>query len=610
LKLKELSIYSDLIRLPLPVLVKRLYKRFFNSGKELTKPEIPEGLILSFSGSQKNLTLKPDEQSDLESLCKQYKNFEFNYLGSGWVSIRNNFSPKGFSGRVYGTFPRRGLTNESPDWNRDQRTGFQYETGTPSLELSKAFNTKGVDAKFSWEFARMHHLPQLGILGVKSRSIIEEHLKPFDKQCPFSTGIHWSSNIEVSIRLVNILVALDLTYDTDQPEKWLKKLIYEHWFFIKENLEHKEGYGTNHYLSNLMALVVSGCYIDGDNEVNKTKVWALTEFEKELGKQFFSDGGNFEYSTYYHRLSTEIALVTYAYGIRSGYQFNQQTRSLLAKAVSFIEAIIKDDGTLPNFGDNDSSRVLDLLPYVNNKEPRPEKSGYIKEIYLGINGKSKSLYQQFFNRLTAGKGKLPALKTEKKLSGKTSSNNKLPSHKSIWEIPYSRIDTSQLELAIFPETGLYIFKSDEFYLAVNLMANPKGHRYRGHSHNDKGAFELRVNNEDKVVDAGTLSYTASVEIRNQYRSTKAHPVAYAGLEQNRYLNSKLGLFHSILDTTIEILELSRKSLLCCIRYRGVVNYRKFDIYEDKLVVTDWCNKPFEVTKKYSMPVARAYGRLK
>ncbi len=620
MRTKELPIYWDLIRLPLVVFLKRLYKRFVKS-KEKPLPSLAADSwsLNSILYQPKGLACKAEERKKLETLINYYSNYEFNYLGSDWTSILNKNKPRGFQDFSYGNFPRKALSENLPDWNRDQRTGFQFDQyGKPSIELSKAFNKAGVDVKFCWEFARLHHLPQLGIANrlkadPQHQKIFTDHVQSFNQQCPYNKGIHWSSAMEVSIRLVNILVGYDLLFDNSQPKQWLLKMLFEHWWFVKENLEHKEGLGTNHYLSNLMALVVSGDYLSGP-QVKEQQYWALGEFEKELQKQFFNDGGNFEYSVYYHRLSTEIALITYAYGVRSGYKFREKTEKKLSKAVAFVEALLKDDASLPNFGDNDSGRVLDLLSQgsmnENNFEPAPGQSSFILEIYQGLSGASNTVYQWFFNQVSEGKANIskhePIPYTGKASTFSVSSL----AYTSTWVLSYPVIDLRKIKLYAFEETGLYIFKSEGFYLAVNLMANPKGHRYRGHMHNDKGSFELRVRGEDLINDAGVLSYTATTELRNHYRDTQAHPVAFVGIEQNRYLNNNLGLFHLKLDVEVKVLEIGPQYLFCYISYRDVKNYRRFDIEEDKLIVRDWCNKPFEVTQKYWVPIAEAYGRLR
>ena len=132
--------------------------------------------------------------------------------------------------------------------------------------------------------------------------------------------------------------------------------------FIISNLEidyvHKKN--GNHYLANLTGLLWIYMYFNKANKFNKLK----KIFFKEIKNQFFEDGSNYECSTTYHRLSSELV----AYGvlsIRKMNPFEEIPLNIKIRIIGMKRLLINStglDGNLTQVGDNDSGRVLKLFP--------------------------------------------------------------------------------------------------------------------------------------------------------------------------------------------------------------------------------------------------------
>jgi hypothetical protein len=84
----------------------------------------------------------------------------------------------------------------------------------------------------------------------------------------------------------------------------------------------------------------------------------------------------------------------------------------------------------------------------------------------------------------------------------------------------------------FPEAGTYVMRERDLYLLFN--ASGVGARGRGsHGHNDALSLEVSACNVSFIVDPGTYVYTADLEERNLFRSTRYHStVEVDGEEQN------------------------------------------------------------------------------
>jgi hypothetical protein len=97
-----------------------------------------------------------------------------------------------------------------------------------------------------------------------------------------------------------------------------------------------------------------------------------------------------------------------------------------------------------------------------------------------------------------------------------------------------------LSLRVFPDFGVYVYRSNRLYLAVRC--GPNGQKGNGgHAHNDQLSLVLWVDGEEWISDPGTYLYTPLPSRRNEYRSVRAHfaPQAADGREPGRL---DLGLF--------------------------------------------------------------------
>ena len=80
--------------------------------------------------------------------------------------------------------------------------------------------------------------------------------------------------------------------------------------YIYNNLEYygEKSPTENHYLSNIVGLIYIGVNFP---EFKKSDIWlyfGIQEIIKEMGKQVYDDGGNYEASSGYHRLVGELFL--------------------------------------------------------------------------------------------------------------------------------------------------------------------------------------------------------------------------------------------------------------------------------------------------------------
>lgn len=264
-------------------------------------------------------------------------------------------------------------------------------------------------------------------------------------------------------------------------------------------------------MANLTGLVFVGLLLAGTApQGNKWLEQGISGIESEIQYQVNSDGGSFEGSLSYHRLTTEMILFSAVILRQNGYAFSEQTRVRLEKMCDFIQSYTKPNGKAPLIGDADDGRLLTLGTYCY-EDKRDHRH------LLGTAG-------VFFDRMDFFRSAGSELTEMKWLYG-----SDRPSGHGVARQSY----------AAYPETGIYIYTDEEVYLIVRC--GPVGTKGRGgHDHNDQLSFELNIRGADIVVDPGTFVYTASREERQHFRSISAHNVPqYAHYEQNTLRNETL-----------------------------------------------------------------------
>ncbi|MBF0290439.1 MAG: alginate lyase family protein [SAR324 cluster bacterium] len=558
------------------------------------------------------------------------------------------------------------------DWHLDFKSGYRWEERTWYLDIRYA-QKPGVDIKVPWELARMQHLPMLSwayVLanhGVDGFASPEKYIQEFRNQIldfiatnPPRFGVNWACTMDVGIRAANWLIGYDLfrafgvTFDSEFL-KIFQRSIHEHGQHCLKNLEYSPKFRTNHYLSDIAGLLFVAAYLPSTPEIDGWLAFAIQELLSEMEYQFHPDGSNFEASTSYHRLSTEIMLYCSAicftfpkakkdnlfqsrlvnlprlkpnheqeYNPSSSEFFPPWFWERLEKAAEFTMLITKPTGEIPQIGDNDSGRFLKTWPAYTKKTMEQALHMYqdltsfsippSEQIYWDENsldhthltgfagivfGRSDflatlkeetpelSLAKLWFQHRTVssyhsrsdsvnaqknyplkspllfkgGQGDFKKTRMDNSAipiaSGKTvQSDHSLEEWIHLLSTQYSNplVSTFQppettprltrkLHTIVFPDFGLYLYRSPRLYLAVRCGSVGQ-YGNGGHAHNDQLSIELNIDGQDLIKDPGTYLYTPLPEQRNIFRSTSAHfTLKMEGKEQNNWLPGKIGLFH-------------------------------------------------------------------
>lgn len=508
-----------------------------------------KGFIISkLSAAEKNKIIKTADE-----VCKH----KFDLLGSGTVKISYSLKPKSVFKSRYnmnisskeirelkekiagkaGSFFKgseadgpvyRDFDYEPIDWHVDFRSGYRWDKNTWYGKF-KYGGDVGVEVKNPWELSRFHHFTILGqaywITGNEKYSLefLFQTVDWITSNLPYF-GINWRSILDVALRVSNWIVGLSFFKRSKYINKnfllFLLKSIYIHGEHIADNLEY-HSITSNHYISNISGLFFIGEVL-GDFAIGKRwSSFAVSELKKEIDKQIYNDGVDFESSTCYHRFILELLFYPVLFGVKKSKDFNKKNYTETAKSIfgedfisklfkmfEFVLFILKPDGRLPQIGDNDNGQlfnfgkrgVLDmryLLTYgavfFKEKRFKVEEYGFTREA-LWIFGKNGQ-----------------------KVWDKTEYNH-----------------LSDIKSSSFSCAGLYVMRKNSDYLVACCSQNGQNGN-GGHAHNDKLGFELSIDKRDIIVDPGSYLYTSLPEWRNKFRSTSFHnTVMIDSQEQNRF----------------------------------------------------------------------------
>ena len=432
------------------------------------------------------------------------------------------------------------------NWHRDFESGYRWNPKKYYKAIRIPYGK--ADIKTPWELSRFQHLSLLGeaywLTNEKKyvREFVNQIGDWIDNNKP-KLGVNWCSTMDVAIRACNWILGYCFFRDSkviDQQFllKFLKSL-FQHGCHITKNLEKSEALTCNHYLSCIVGLVYLGVLIPEFNEAKKWREFGIKELIKEMEKQVYPDGVDFEASTCYHRLALELFFYATFLVIINDQDFKEDNfigvgnkifgkeyLRRLYKMFEFLLYALKPNGRMPQIGDNDNGRlhifakreVLDMrylltLGAIFFKEPKfkVKEFGFCEEALWVFGDKGYEIWQGL----------------EENCLGNIGSQ-------------------------AFPDAGWYIMRSDKNYMIISC--GPNGQKGNGgHCHNDKLSFELCIDGEDIVVDPGTYVYTPNPEWRNKFRSTACHnTVMVDDKEQNRF--GEKNLFQVKNDVTTKCLK--------------------------------------------------------
>ncbi|MDH5394628.1 MAG: alginate lyase family protein, partial [Gammaproteobacteria bacterium] len=253
------------------------------------------------------------------------------------------------------------------NWNYDHSAG----KPTPMLFWKKVdyrdFRQSG-DCKQVWEPNRHHHLVVLGRAyratgDIRYAEEIMAQLESWLDQNPFGYGMNWRSPLELGVRIINWVWALDLIKDAGLMKGPLKhrlfNAIYLHcWENVRKFSQGSSA--NNHLIGEVAGVFVAASYF---KELPNMQDWARQSqqiLEEQLFAQTFSDGCTREHALGYEFFVIQFYLVCGLVGKWTNQNYSDAYWARLEKMFEFVALLDEGGEDLPMFGDRDNGYVLDL----------------------------------------------------------------------------------------------------------------------------------------------------------------------------------------------------------------------------------------------------------
>lgn len=494
-----------------------------------------------------------------DNICGHY----FDVLGSGKTRLLYSIDPAGLEGNKYShrieeteyrqikekikarvkqLFPGiegpKDIDYEPIDWQMDLKSGYRWDQSVWYKNISYG-STAGADIKVPWEISRCQHFLVLGqayaLTGDKKYAREYTYqLVDWIENNDIQFGANWRCTMDVAIRAANWVISLPYftgsAYITEQFQFYLFKNVFCHGKHIMANLEFSS-ITSNHYLSDISGLFFISMLFAKNNTGKKWLSFSVSELAKEMDKQVYDDGVDFEASTCYHRLVLELFFYPVLYyskmdGASGGRELRDSGEKYFGKdfirklygMFDFVLNSLKPDGTVPQIGDNDNGRLF----IFSEREVLDQR-------YLA------AFAAVFFEdtRFKIGEFGFPGEAVW--VFGRDA--------RAMWDNLESNSITDMGSSA-YRDSGLYIMRKGKDYLISSCGPNGQSGN-GGHAHNDKLGFELVSSGRNIIVDPGTYIYTPVPEWRNRFRSTASHnTIRVDGQEQNRFKDDDLFSLHN------------------------------------------------------------------
>lgn len=430
--------------------------------------------MLSIDSVRSIINLDMDEKAAILSSAEKSLNHQFRYLG-----VEINFQ-------------------DEISWNIDFYNRFEWPVNL-FYQKQRGKGQKGADIKFPWELSRCHQLLWLGEAYLLTRDekyakeVVYE-LEDWIIKNPLMYTVNWTCAMEVAIRAVNWMYALlfikDSTFFTDQFANKVYKSLYQHAYFIINNLEKTIPYCNNHYYSDIVGLLYLGQLFHHTRRGKRWFKFAVKEYYQETLCQNLPSGVNYEKSVSYHRLMTELALYPYYMLERVGLKVPEVVRQRLIHMVQYVKLNAMPNGKAPMIADNDDGRFLPFVP-----------RDFREHLYLTDENSLD------FKIITSGT-------------------------KTISCLPIC------LESRLMQDSKIAILRRGDCYLFVTNADRwrfdmPNGKYVGSHMHSDLLSFVYTIGKSEIFVDSGSYVYTSDLDKHLEFRSTAKHnTIVVDGEEQH------------------------------------------------------------------------------
>jgi hypothetical protein len=394
-----------------------------------------------------------------------------------------------------------------PDWFLDPSSGTRAPSTGIAFDINQRSRAVVGDAKQVWELSRQHHLTVLAAAYFVTRDEkyaerIQEQLESWWAANPFLRGIHWTSGIELGMRLIawtwihRLLAGWPGRRALFAGNELFLNQLYGHQQYL-ERLPSRGSSANNHLIAESAGSFIAGCAFPYFDQSADWRTSAAERLRRAISDQTYASGMNRELATEYHGFVLELALL-------AGLEGEQARHSLGGDYWRHVTAM----------GDA-------LVATLDVAQQPPRQGDGDDAVALLVDGAIFDRWTSLVATCTAVLGPTPwwpdPAPTDVRtwlLAGRPArpeqQSHRRPAMRPLQE----------------PEAGMTILLADEAArdeIWIRAEAGPIGYlKTAAHGHADALAVEVRVGGIELLSDPGTFVYQGEPGWRDHFRSTKAH----------------------------------------------------------------------------------------
>ena len=398
---------------------------------------------------------------------------------------------------------------ERPDWFRDPITGRRSEQDLYAFRIDHRCEDQVGNIKQVWELSRLQHLTVLSAAWFLTNDEryarrVADHLRSWWQENPFLSGVHWTSGIEVSIRLISLAWIRRLLNDwpgvADLFERDALALRQIRWHQQYLAAFHSRGSSANNpAIAEAAGQLVASCAFPWFRESKRWQRKSALLLERELIGNTVPSGIGRELASSYQCFIVELGFIAAVEAQASGHPLRSATWARLCALADGVAALVDERLRPPCRADSDEGRGLLL------DAPTPNRLMSMLVLAEALVGR-----QGWWPRLPANAASLivGALAGGRHQVG--GRPNQRPSR--------------------FADAGITLLRTNgenEIWCRCDA-ARPGSRSIAAHAYVNALSVEVRYAGVDILADPGTFCYQGERTPGSSSRSTIAHDAAGLG----------------------------------------------------------------------------------
>jgi len=402
-----------------------------------------------------------------------------------------------------------------PDWFLDPVTGRRSAPDRCAFRIDHRSEEQVGNVKQVWEISRLQHLTLLVNAWFlthedKYASRVADQLRSWWQENPFLSGVHWTSGIELGLRLIS------LTWIRRLLDDWpgAASLFENNPLALRQLRWHQQylaafvsrgSSANNHVVAEAAGQFVASCAFPWFAESERWRRKSAVLLERELLRNTFPSGIGRELASDYQCFIAELGFAAAVEGDASGHPLSPVTWARLCAMADSAAAIVDQRLRPPRQGDSDEGHGFLLDPPVPNGWPS----------LLALAGELVGRQDWWPRPPADARSSIAGM-----LAGARRTTEGRPGQRP------SR----------FADAGMTLLRTNgDNEIWCRCDGGPHGYlSIAAHAHADALSVEVRYAGTDILADPGTYCYHGEPAWRSYFRSTIAHNTAeLAGRSQSR-----------------------------------------------------------------------------